>query len=89
MADAATIKPKFVPNFALLGRDDSGGPEWQPRTAVWGDGGYAVGEGQKGHLSPRGGGEPPLEGSEQDSTIEVRNRGRQPRRKGDESEARE
>ena len=76
MADAATIKPKFVPNYCLQPRDDSGGPDWQPYTAEWGDGGYAAGEEQKGHLSPSGGGEPPLKGSEQDGTIARRNRGR-------------
>src|SRR5258708_28037378 len=48
--DAAYIKPKLVPDFELLPRDDSGGPEWDGYTAEWGDGGYSVGENEKGHL---------------------------------------
>jgi hypothetical protein len=51
--DAADIKPKFVPTEALLPRDDSGGWNYQPRTAVWGDGGKPIGA--KGYLSASGG----------------------------------
>ena len=42
--DAAEMRPKLIPNFELLPRDDSGGPEWQPYTQQWGDGGYVTGE---------------------------------------------
>jgi len=51
MADAATIKPKFVPDNKLLPRDNSGGldaSEFQ-KTAQWDDGGRVVGE-SKPHL---------------------------------------
>jgi hypothetical protein len=53
--DAAYIKPRLIPDKQLLGRDDSGGPEWQPYTAQWDDGGYVTG--QKRHLSANGGGD--------------------------------
>ena len=52
-SDAAYIRPKLIPDMELLPRDDSGGPEWDPYTQEWGDGGYVVGE--KAHLSARGG----------------------------------
>ena len=51
--DAAYIKPKLIPDDELLTRDDSGGPDYQPYTAEFGDGGYVVGE--KAHLSASGG----------------------------------
>jgi hypothetical protein len=51
--DAAYIEPKFVPNEFLLGRDDSGGPDYQPYTAKFGDGGKVTGS--KSHLSATGG----------------------------------
>lgn len=51
--DAAYIKPKMIPDYELLPRDDSGGPEWDPYTAEFGDGGYITGD--KAHLSARGG----------------------------------
>lgn len=51
--DAAYIKPKFIPDDELLPRDDSGGPDWEPRTAMFGDGGDVTGA--KAHLSARGG----------------------------------
>jgi hypothetical protein len=51
--DASYIKPRLIPDYELLPRDDSGGPEWMPYTAEWGDGGYVTGE--KAHLSARGG----------------------------------
>jgi hypothetical protein len=53
--DAAYIKPKFIPNEELLGRDDSGGPDFDPYTAQFGDGGYVTG-GAKSYLSASGGG---------------------------------
>jgi hypothetical protein len=53
--DAAYIKPKFVPNDELVPRDDSGGPDWDPYTMEFGDGGYVTGD--KAHLSARGGSE--------------------------------
>lgn len=55
--DAAGIKPKLIPNYELMPRDDSGGPEWNPRTAEFGDGGFVMGEDEKSHLSAHGGGE--------------------------------
>ena len=51
--DASYIKPKLIPDYELLPRDDSGGPEWDPYTAEFGDGGYVIGD--KAHLSARGG----------------------------------
>lgn len=53
--DAAYIRPKFVPDDELLGRDDSGGPDFQPYTQMFGDGGRITGA--KAHLSAHGGGE--------------------------------
>lgn len=47
--DAAGIKPRFIPDAELLPRDDSGGPDWQPYTQQFGDGGYV--QGQKPHLT--------------------------------------
>lgn len=61
--DAAEIKPKFVPDYELLGRDDSGGPEFEPHTAEFGDGGNVTGP--KGHLSATGGSEAPKRGNEE------------------------
>lgn len=55
---AAYVEPFLIPDYELLPRDDSGGPEWDPYTAEWGDGGYTTG-GAKAHLSPRGGREQP------------------------------
>lgn len=54
MADAATIKPKFVPDNELLPRDDSLGPDMEPHTGQFGDGGYVFG-GAKSYLSAGGG----------------------------------
>ena len=51
--DAAETRPHFIPDFELLARDDSGGPEWTPYTAEFGDGGYTTG--YKAHLTPGGG----------------------------------
>jgi hypothetical protein len=72
MADAASMKPKFVPDFQLLPRDDSGGYDYQPRTAQWDDGAEKVGE--KAHLSVSGGKEESVRGTEQDSTSRARDR---------------
>lgn len=63
--DAAYIKPKLVPNDELLARDDSGGPDYQPYTAAFGDGGFVHGE--KPHLSTGAGMEDEVIGDEQDS----------------------
>lgn len=52
--DAAGIKPRLIPDFQLLGRDDSGGMDFQPYTAQFGDGGFCQGE--KPHLSWDGSG---------------------------------
>lgn len=52
--DAADITPKFVPTESLMGRDNSGGIDYTPRTADWDDGGEPVGP--KGYLSASGGG---------------------------------
>lgn len=49
--DAASMKPRLIPDYELLPRDDSGGPEWDPYTQQFGDGGYVQGE--KPHLSVR------------------------------------
>src|SRR5271165_2662025 len=55
-SDAAYIKPKFIPNNELLPRDDSGGQDYTPYTAQFGDGGYVTG-GDKSYLSAHGGGD--------------------------------
>lgn len=60
--DAADIRPKFVPDFELHGRDDSGGIGYQPYTAQFGDGGRVTGS--KSHLSASGGGSDREEGGE-------------------------
>lgn len=70
MADAASIKPKFVPDYVLQARDDSGGPDFNPYTAQFSDGGHVTGP--KGHLSASGGPEPGKEGTEE--TDEPRTR---------------
>lgn len=53
MADAASMKPKFIPDANLLARDDSGGMEYEPHNAQWGDGGNVTGA--KSYLSVSGG----------------------------------
>ncbi|HMA00033.1 MAG TPA: hypothetical protein VKP66_18990 [Steroidobacteraceae bacterium] len=60
--DAAYIKPKLIPDDELIARDDSGGPDWDPYTMQFGDGGYVTGE--KGHLSAHGGPEDEVERDE-------------------------
>lgn len=62
--DAAEIKPKLIPNFELMARDDSGGPDWDPHTGQFGDGGYVTGGSEKGHISASGGGQHDREGTE-------------------------
>lgn len=47
--DAADIAPKFVPTDALHPRDNSGGIDYDPHTAEWGDGGRVTGA--KSYLS--------------------------------------
>lgn len=37
--DAASIKPKFVPDEERKARDNSGGPDFKPHSAQFGDGG--------------------------------------------------
>lgn len=52
--DAAYIKPKFVPDEVLHGRDDSGGYDWSDNyTQQFGDGGRVTGT--KSWLSAGGG----------------------------------
>ena len=60
--DAAYMEPRLIPDYELLPRDDSGGPEWAPYTQEWGDGGYVTGE--KAHLSVRGGRDDEMEDDE-------------------------
>lgn len=62
--DASYIEPKLIPDYELLPRDDSGGPEWDPYTAQFGDGGFVCGD--KAHLSAEGGKDDELDGDEQD-----------------------
>lgn len=62
-SDASYIEPRMIPDYELLGRDDSGGPDFEPRTAQFGDGGEVTGA--KAHLSARGGSDDPKSGTEQ------------------------
>jgi hypothetical protein len=71
--DAATMKPRLIPDYQLLPRDDSGGGDFQPYTGQFGDGGFVTG-GAKRHLSVSGGDEDRLDGDEQASTTAARNR---------------
>lgn len=75
--DAAEMAPRFIPDYNLLGRDDSGGGDWQPYNAQFGDGGFVTGS--KKHLSVSGGDTVPLDGTEQESTIARRNANKPPR----------
>lgn len=68
--DAAEMKPRLIPDYELLGRDDSGGPDFQPYTQKWGDGGRVTGA--KAHLSVSGGKDDPEVGDEQGSTLKYR-----------------
>lgn len=69
--DAAYIEPKLIPDYELLPRDDSGGPEWDPYTAQFGDGGYVTGD--KEHLAARDGG--PEDPEDEDEVDEQTRRG--------------
>lgn len=51
--DAAEMKPRLMPDSALLPRDNSGGPGFDPYTAEFDDGGRVTGP--KKHLSVGGG----------------------------------
>lgn len=53
--DAASIAPKFVPDDELRPRDNSGGIDFEPKTAEFGSGGDVTGP--KAHLSASGGGD--------------------------------
>ena len=65
--DAAEIRPKFIPDFELLPRDDSGGPGFEPYTAQFGDGGRVTGA--KSYLSASGGSEDSKRGDERDRSA--------------------
>lgn len=54
--DAAEIEPKFVPDEELLPRDNSGGLDFNPYHAKFGDGGFVTGP--KSALSADGAGAP-------------------------------
>lgn len=69
-SDAAYIKPKLIPDMELLPRDDSGGPDWDPYTAQFGDGDYKIGT--KAHLSASGGSDDSEEGDEVSSEPRAR-----------------
>lgn len=71
--DAAEMKPRLIPDYELLPRDDSGGPDYQPHAAQFGEGGFVAG-GDKKHLSVSGGKGDDLDGTQQDSTMEARNK---------------
>lgn len=69
--DAAYIEPKLIPDYELLPRDDSGGPEWDAYTQQFGDGGYVTGD--KAHLAARDGG--PDDPETEDEVDEQNRRG--------------
>ena len=50
-SDAAYIRPKLIPDYELLPRDDSGGPDFDPYTQEFGDGGFVQGQDEKHHLA--------------------------------------
>ena len=74
-SDAAYIKPKLIPDYELLPRDDSGGPDYDPYTQEFGDGGFVQGENEKHHLAATPGGEHAEE--EDELSDEPRERGYQ------------
>ena len=51
--DAAEMTPRLMPYKALMARDNSGGPGFDPYTAEFDDGGRVTGP--KAHLSVGGG----------------------------------
>lgn len=53
MGNAIDMTPKLIPDDELLARDNSGGIDFDPYTAKWGDGGKITG-GPKPHLAPSG-----------------------------------
>ena len=71
--DAAEMTPRLIPDFELLPRDDSGGPDYQPVAAQFGMGGFVSG-GDKKHLSVSGGKLDEQDGTEQVSTSRARER---------------
>lgn len=73
-SDAAYIKPKLVPDYELLPRDDSGGPEFDPHTANFGDGGNVTGA--KAHLSASGGKEAPKLDNLESNKARAKNTGK-------------
>lgn len=54
--DAAVMKPALIPDAELRARDNSGGRDYDPYAAEFGDGGYIIG-GPKPHLTTRADGE--------------------------------
>ncbi len=70
--DAAYIKPKLIPDYELQPRDDSGGPEFEPYTMSFGDGGYVYGEEEKAHLQANSGGQHGEEADELDHSVRER-----------------
>lgn len=72
-SDAATIKPKLVPDYELQARDDSGGPDYSPYTAEFGDGGFV--QGPKAHLSAKGGSDDEEAGDEQSERPRASDKG--------------
>ena len=68
--DAAYIAPRFIPDYELLGRDDSGGPEFNSYTAQFGDGGYVTGD--KAHLSAKGGKDDAMNDDEQADDLRAK-----------------
>lgn len=68
--DAAYIKPRLIPDYELLPRDDSGGPDFNAYTMEFGDSGYVTGD--KAHLSARGGKDDPVVLDEQSEMPRAR-----------------
>jgi len=62
--DASYMEPRLIPDYELLPRDDSGGPEWDAYCQQFGDGGFVTGD--KAHLSVTGGRDDKINGDEQD-----------------------
>lgn len=54
---AAWSKPMTMDYEELTPRDDSGGPDYEPYLAMFGDGGVVEGDDPKNHLGPEGSGE--------------------------------
>ena len=73
MADMTKSGARFIPDAYLLGRDDSGGLNYQPYNAQFADGGFTTGS--KAHLGGTGP-DNPIVGDEQLSTQEARDKNR-------------